>query len=170
MKLLNKNYIVAALMAVTLSAGIQVYATTATPTAAQVQKPAVAQTVAAAIKADPLELVQNPVKYLNKRIEFDGKFDKFSTLGLDYSRAMRASQDYIGFLVQRPDVKDHNVPFSELKLFLKRDYAEKFIELDTGDKIQASGTVFSNALGDTWIDIDKIVVKEKAKKDETAKK
>jgi len=112
----------------------------------------------------PLDIVANPSRYLNKRVVMQAKFDKFSTLGLDYSRANRSSQDYIGFLIQRPDVTDHNIPLSEMKLFLKRDYAEKFIELDTGDKIEISGKVFSDALGDPWIDIDSIVIKEKIKK------
>ncbi len=52
-------------------------------------------------------------------------FDKFSTLGLDYKPALRENANYIGFLIQRDDVVDHDVPLSEMKLFLKRDYAEK---------------------------------------------
>lgn len=134
-----------------------------TPTTVQKAAPVAVQKVAS------LAVVENPQKYLNKHVEMEAIFDKFSTLGLDYSKAMRSSQDYIAFLIQRSDVTDHNVPLSELKLLLKREYAEKFIELNTGDKIQISGTVFSTALGDAWIDVDKIVIKEKAKKDDTKK-
>lgn len=95
----------------------------------------------------------------------DGKFDKFTTLGLDYKKAFRDSSKYIGFLLQRDDVKDHNVPLSEMKLFLKRDYAEKFVDLNTGDKISVTGIVFSNALGDSWVEVDNITVLEKAPKE-----
>ena len=54
-----------------------------------------------------------------------------------------------------------------MKLFLKRDYAEKFIDLETGDKIQIKGKVFAAALGDPWIDVNEIVVIKKAKEPET---
>ena len=114
-----------------------------------------------AISTTPLNVVAAPQKYLNKTVTMEATFDKFSTLGLDYKKAMRSSSDYIGFLIQRDDVVDHNVPLSEMKLFIKRDYAEKFIELDTGDKIQITGKVFSNALGDPWIDINKITILQK---------
>ena len=101
--------------------------------------------------AKPLQIVQNPSRFLNQDIKMNATFDKFSTLGLDYKKALRESKDYIGFLIQRDDVSDHNIPLSEMKLFLKRDYAEKFIDLDTGDRIEITGHVFSNALGDAWI-------------------
>ena len=115
----------------------------------------------APISTAPLSVVAAPQKYLNKTVTMKATFDKFSTLGLDYKKAMRQSSDYIGFLIQRDDVDDHNVPLSEMKLFIKRDYAEKFIELDTGDKIQITGKVFSNALGDPWIDVNKITILQK---------
>ena len=115
----------------------------------------------APVKAAPLSVVEAPQKYLNKTIVMKATFDKFSTLGLDYKKAMRSSADYIGFLLQRDDVIDHNVPLSEMKLFVKRDYAEKFIELDTGDKIEITGKVFSNALGDPWVDVSKITILQK---------
>ena len=86
------------------------------------------------------------------------KFDKFSTLGLDYKPAMRSSENYISFLIQRPDVTDHNIPLSELKIFLNRTEAEKHIDLNSGDVIEFTGKVFSNALGDPWMDVDKFTV------------
>ena len=43
-----------------------------------------------------------------------------------------------------------------MKLFVKRGFAEKYIELKEGDSIQFSGVVFSNALGDVWVDVDKL--------------
>ncbi len=114
-----------------------------------------------------LDIVANPVKYLNKYVTVKGKFDKFSTLGLDYAPAMRSSEEYITFLIQRDDVKDHNIPLSEMKIFLKRTEAEKYIELNAGDEIQFGGRIFSNALGDVWMDAETFTVlnkKEEVKK------
>ena len=116
------------------------------------------------MNANPLEVVKSPDLYLIKAIKMNVVFDKFTTLGLDYDKTKHSGDDYIGFLIQRSDVPDHNVPLSEMKLFLKRDYAEKFAELDTGDKLEITGLVFSNALGDPWVDISSIVIKEKVKK------
>ena len=83
-------------------------------------KPAVQTPQAVKTYVNPLDMVASPSKYLNKIITVKGKFDKFSTLGLDYEPAMRSSEDYITFLIQRPDVVDHNIPLSEMKIFLKR--------------------------------------------------
>ena len=52
------------------------------------------------------------------------------------------------------------------KSFLKRDYAEKFVDLNTGDKISVTGVVFSNALGDSWVEVDNITILEKAPKED----
>ena len=49
-----------------------------------------------------------------------------------------------------------------MKLFLKREEAEKYIDLKTNDEIQIIGTVFSDALGDTWIDVSKLTLIKKA--------
>lgn len=104
---------------------------------------------------NPLNVVKSPNNYMNKRINVSGKFNKFSTLGLDYKPAMRSSENYISFLIFRPDT-DKKIPLPEMKLFIKRDLAEKYIELKEGDSIQFSGVVFSNALGDVWVDVDKL--------------
>lgn len=113
----------------------------------------------------PLAVVANPDKYLNQKIKFKATFDKFSTLGLDYKPAFRDSQKYISFLIKRDDVTDHTIPLSEMKIFIKRTDAEKFIDLDSGDIIEVYGKVFSNALTDTWMDTDKLVVIQKKNKD-----
>ena len=102
---------------------------------------------------NPLNLVARPNFYLNKNVKIKAKFDKFSTLGLDYKPAMRSSGKYISFLIQRPDVTDHNIPLSELKLCLSRTEAEKYIELNSGDIVEFSGKVFSTALGDPWVEV-----------------
>lgn len=113
----------------------------------------------------PLDLVDNPDAYLNKKVKIVAVFDKFSILGLDYKPAMKSSEKYITFLIQRPNVSN-DIPLSELKNFLTREMAEKFIELNNGDTIEYTGTVFSTALGDVWVDVDNLTV---LKKKETAK-
>ena len=40
-----------------------------------------------------------------------------------------------------------------MKIFVDRDTAEKNIDIEAGDKIKITGTVFSNALGDPWVDV-----------------
>lgn len=109
----------------------------------------------------PLAVVANPRAYLEKTITMSAKFDKFSTLGLDYKPAFKSSDDYISFLVKRDDT-NYDIPLSEMKLFIKRDDAEKFIDLKTNDKISITGKVFSDALGDAWIDVSKLTLVEKA--------
>ena len=111
----------------------------------------------------PLTVVSNPKAYLNKTIKMNAKFDKFATLGLDYKPAFKSSEEYISFLIKRDDTT-YDIPLSEMKLFLKRDIAEKFIELKTDDEILITGTVFSDALGDAWIDVSNLVITKKAPK------
>ena len=109
----------------------------------------------------PLSVVNSPKAYLNKKVQMNAKFDKFSTLGLDYKPALRSSEDYISFLIKRDDTT-YNIPLSEMKLFLKRTEAEKFIDLKTDDEIEIQGTVFSDALGDAWIDVQSLKITKKA--------
>lgn len=135
--------------------------TTVKPT---VTKTEVAKTTASttpAIDVLPLMVVKSPTQYLNKKVCMKAKFDKFSTLGLDYKPAFKSSEDYISFLIKRDDVQ-HDIPLSEMKLFLKRAIAEKNIDLKTNDEIKIVGTVFSDALGDAWIDVDQLTVTQKA--------
>ncbi|MDR1167566.1 MAG: hypothetical protein LBK53_01565 [Heliobacteriaceae bacterium] len=114
--------------------------------------------------AKSLDMVAKPNFYLNKTVKVRAKFDKFSTLGLDYKPAMRSSENYISFLIQRDDIKDHNIPLSEMKIFIKRKDAEKYIDLNAGDEIEFSGKVFANALGDVWMDADTFTVLTKKSK------
>ena len=111
---------------------------------------------------DPLALVANPQNYLNKKIKIIALFDKFSTMGLDYPPIKRSSKDYISFMIKRPDVenKGQTIPLSELKFIIKRDKAEKLIDLESGDKIEIKGVVFSTALGDPWVDVDEVKILE----------
>lgn len=124
---------------------------------------------AAIINTTSLNIVQNPAKYLNKTVKMQATFDKFSTLGLDYSKAKRESTKYISILIQRDDVVDHNIPLSEMKLFIKKEMAEKHIDLDAGDKIELTAKEFSTALGDPWLDVEELKVIKKVKKEEEVK-
>lgn len=121
-------------------------------------------------QANSLDIVANPTKYLNKKVKIKAKFDKFSTLGLDYKPAFRSSEKYITFLIKRDDVTDHTVPLSELKNFIDRETAEKYIDLSSGDEIEYSGTVFSNALGDAWLNVEKFTVLSQKNKDKNPAK
>ena len=112
----------------------------------------------------PLMVVNHPSSYLNKTVLMKAKFDKFSTLGLDYKPAFKSSDDYISFLIRRDD-SAHDIPLSEMKLFLKRTEAEKFIDLKTNDEIEIKGVVFSDALGDAWVDVKQLTVTKKAPED-----
>lgn len=115
----------------------------------------------------PLDLVAHPNAFVNKRVKIRAKFDKFSSLGLDYKPAMRSSQKYITFLICR-DNTTNVIPLSELKNFLKREVAEKNIDLETGDIVEYSGLVFSNALGDVWLEVEDFkVIQSKAKDKKT---
>ena len=156
--------ILALLISITAGLGIEkVNSQTATkPVPARVQ-PAVQY-----MSVGALDIVSNPQKYLYKNVKIVGKFDKFSTLGLDYPPANRSSEKYISFLIQRPDVASHNIPLSEFKIFLKKDVAEKNIDLDAGDEIEFTGRIFSVALGDPWMDVDsfKVLTKKNPTKKE----
>ena len=149
-----------------LLVGLSVYATTVpstTPLTSQVQPNvnknySAQQPIAKGLVVNPLSVVAKPYAYLNKTITIRAKFDKFSTLGLDYKPAMRSSENYISFMIQRPDVYDHNIPLSELKIFLSRTEAEKYIDLNSGDIVEFTGKVFSTALGDPWMDASTFTV------------
>lgn len=166
------------LMLLILAVGINSSLAFANSTVINLENPlATVSAVAPAAKPTPktylsvsaLDLVKNPSFYMNKNVKLKGKFDKFSTLGLDYKPAMKSSDDYITFLIQRPDVTDHNIPLSELKIFLKRSEAEKHIDLDAGDEIEFSGKIFSTALGDAWMDVENFKVLTIKKQDTTKK-
>ena len=153
-----KSTVLVILCAVALTtSNICVEKVTAQTTAA----PAVVQTNLPANTIQPLAIVTNPTKYLNKTVTMVARFDKFSTLGLDYKPAFKSSDDYISFLIKRDDT-NYDIPQSEMKLFLKRDVAEKFIDLKSNDEISINGTVFSDALGDTWVDVKELKIIRKA--------
>lgn len=120
------------------------------------------------VTVKPLDIVANPTQYMAKRVVMTSKFAKFSTLGLDYKRVMRSSDEYVSFLFLRDDVVN-NIPLSELKMFIKRSVAEKLPDIDEGDTVKVTGTVFSNALGDAWLDAESITLLNKIKKEASSK-
>ena len=127
-----------------------------------VQKPVSQQVqTSQGIYVKPLTVVNSPKTYINKMIIMEAKFDKFSTLGLDYKPAFKSSEEYISFLIKRDDTS-FNIPLSEMKLFIKRKTAEKFIDLKTNDEIEIKGVVFSDALGDAWVDVNELKITKKA--------
>ncbi len=155
------------LLILAVAAGISVYsansimAYTSAPVATQQQ-----QQTQGYMSVNPIDVVNRPNFYLNKNVKIRAKFDKFSTLGLDYKPAMRSSEKYISFLIQRPDVQSHNIPLSEMKIFISRTEAEKHIDLNSGDIVEFTGHVFSTALGDPWVDVNRFTVISTKPKDE----
>lgn len=153
----NKNLII---VLMTCLLAVNVFAADAPTPKAKTTPPVAAPTTDFSEYAPTksLDIVANPKKYLNKKVKVTAIFDKFCTMGLDYKPAFRDSQKYISFLIRRDDVTDHTIPLSEMKIFIKRDMAEKFIDLESGDKIEFNGYVFSAALGDPWFEVEQLKV------------
>lgn len=169
-----KVIILTAIVSITLAVGIDATAknTNKPPKAsATVQKTVQAKTPEVYYEStNSLDIVANPTKYLNKHVKIKAKFDKFTTLGLDYKPAFRSSDKYITFLIKRDDVINHTIPLSEMKNFLERSEAEKYVDLSPGDEIEYSGVVFSDALGDAWVSVDKFNVLSQKSKDKNSTK
>lgn len=134
---------------------------------APAKKPAAAVTAPVAEASyqtvSPIDLLKDPQGYVDKNVSFEGVFNNFSSLGLDYKKAMRDSKDYVSFLIRRPDVTHHTIPMSELKLIFPRKKSEDVMHLETGDKILVKGKVFSTALNEPWLDVAEIKVLHKLK-------
>jgi len=119
-----------------------------------------------ATPVESLAVLKDPAQYLNKKVTFTATFNRFADIALDYKKAFRDSRDYVTFFVLRPDVTDHTIPMSEMKLFFPRKKSSEVMDLDSGDKIQIIGTEFSTALDEPWIDVEHIRVLEKTEKKE----
>jgi len=158
-----KKNILLIIIGIFLAAGTY---TIAAPAAAPV-KPAAEQAAASVIYTEvtPIDVVKNPVKYLNKNIKFNAEFIAFSSLGLDYKPAFRDGTKYISILIRRNDNNEYVIPLSEMKIFISRELAEKNIDIGMGDKIYIEGKVFSNALGDPWMDVNTLKITEHKTKD-----
>ena len=158
---MNIKRTIKSLLLISLTAGLLTTSNICVEANAQAtQQPAQVQ-AAHGIYVKPLTVVNSPKTYLDKSIIMEAKFDKFSTLGLDYKPAFKSSEDYISFLIKRDDTS-FNIPLSEMKLFIKRSTAEKFIDLKTNDEVEIRGVVFSDALGDAWVDVNELKITKKA--------
>ena len=51
-----------------------------------------------------------------------------------------------------------------MKIFMTREVAEKNIDLNSGDIVEFIGRIFSNALGDVWIDAENFTVVSRIEK------
>lgn len=113
------------------------------------------------------DLVSKPKKYKNKKVKIEGEFFSFSSLALDYPKAERSSDDYLGILLSRPDKEE--IPLVEakfafpLKAFRKD---EDLSHIEHGDLIHVTGKVFAIELGEPWIDIKSIEIVKKVEKEE----
>ncbi len=104
-----------------------------------------------------VDLVSEPKKFLGKRVVIAGEFNSFSTLPLDYEKAMRSSKDYIGLVLSRPDHSE--IPLVELKLAAPlKMFKDNSINIEHGNKVILKAKVFAVALGEPWLDVDSIEV------------
>lgn len=123
------------------------------------------------VQVKGIDLVKSPQTYLNKNVKITAVFDKFVTIGLDYKPAFRDSKDYISFLIRKDEIQGHVIPLSELKILISRKAAEaQLSKIESGDKIEIEGKVFSTALGDPWVEACKVtILSKKEKKEEKVK-
>ena len=118
---------------------------------------------------ESLSLVKTPKDFIGKKVQFKGTFSGFSGLGLDYPKALREAKNYVNLLVRRPDVTKVNIPMGELKLFYPRKKSDAVKELNVGDQVLIYGQVFSAALKEPWVDVDKLEITAHTGKPEHAK-
>lgn len=120
------------------------------------------------IEAEPLiNVVSAPEKYKGRKLVLDGYFFSYSTLALDYKKAYRSSKDFVSIVLSRPDFPE--IPLVEMKLAVPIKMFKENEDLqgiDHGDLIRLEAKVFEVALGEPWLEVQSIKVKEKAKSDE----
>ena len=104
-----------------------------------------------------IDLVASPKKFLGKKLLITGEFNSFSTLPLDYAKAMRSSKDFIGLVLSRPDQTD--IPLVELKLAAPlKMFKDNSINLEHGNIVILRAKVYAVALGEPWLEVDSIEV------------
>lgn len=109
------------------------------------------------------ELVTEPKHFLNNKITIQGKFHSFSSLSLDYDKAMKSSKEYIGIILSRPDLED--IPLVELKISVPLEmFKSKNITIGHGDKLELNSKVYAVALGEPWLEVKDLEIIEKAEK------
>lgn len=111
------------------------------------------------------ELVAHPKKYLNKKVDIEGEFHSFSSLSLDYPKALKDSKEFIGIILSRPD--EAEIPLVELKISVPLEmFKSKDISIERGDKLHLNSKVYAVALGEPWLEVKDLTIVEKAKKEE----
>jgi hypothetical protein len=111
------------------------------------------------------ELVAQPKKYLNKKVDIEGEFHSFSSLSLDYPKALKDSKEYIGIILSRPD--EAEIPLVELKISVPLEmFKSKDISIERGDKLHLNSKVYAVALGEPWLEVRDLTVVKKAKEEE----
>jgi hypothetical protein len=110
------------------------------------------------------ELISEPKNFLNRDILIEGEFFAFSTLPLDYEKAMRSSKDFIGLVLARPDMKA--IPLVELKIAAALEmFKQENISIEHGDLVSLEAKVYAVALGEPWLEVSKVNIEQKAEKD-----
>lgn len=117
---------------------------------------------------ETVDLIHKAKDFKSKRVEIKEYFYSYTNLPLDYEKAMRSSEDYIGILISRPDIKE--IPLVELKMVIPiKDFEnnEELSHMAHGDLIKVKGKVFAVKLGEPWMDISSIEIIEKAEEEES---
>jgi len=108
------------------------------------------------------DLVAKPKDFMNKEVVITGEFYSFSTIPLDYDKALRSSKDFIGLILARPDQTE--IPLVELKLLAPLEmFKEQNINIEHGDIVSLEGKVYAVALGEPWLEITDIEIEEHVK-------
>lgn len=108
------------------------------------------------------DLVAKPKDFLNKDIVVTGEFYSFSTIPLDYEKALKSSKDFIGLILARPDQTE--IPLVELKILAPLEmFKEQNINIEHGDIVSFEGKVYAVALGEPWLEITSIEIEEHVK-------
>ena len=111
------------------------------------------------------ELVSSPKKFMNKKLTIEGKFHSFSSLSLDYPKAMKSSKEFIGIILSRPDQEE--IPLVELKISAPVEmFKSENISIAHGDKLQLNSKVYAIALGEPWLEVKDLKILEKAEPEE----
>lgn len=113
-----------------------------------------------------VDIVAEPKKFLNKKIYLEGDFYSYSTLALDYPKAMKSSKDFIGIVLSRPDAAE--IPLVELKIAAPvLLFKDTNLNIDQGDRIGIKAKIYAIALGEAWLDAESIeIIKKNSKKND----
>lgn len=77
---------------------------------------------------------------------------------------MKSSKEYIGIILNRPDMED--IPLVELKISVPLDmFKSKNLSIAHGDKLELNSKVYAIALGEPWLEVRDLEIVEKAKKE-----